>query len=63
MKEWDDVTIRQLLFGAGTAADRPEWLSRRTASFVLYLGQLQQSLLQRNPLLSLIPPIYLPNVS
>lgn len=26
LKEWDDVTILQLLFFAGTVADRSEWL-------------------------------------
>lgn len=32
MKEWDDVTILQLLFYAGTAADRSEWPELRFVS-------------------------------
>lgn len=38
------MTILQLLFFAGTVADRSEWLARCTASFILYLGQLQHTI-------------------
>lgn len=64
LKEWDDVTILQLLFFAGTVADRSEWFARCTMSSILYLGQLQHmiphttiSVLTEPP--SFFNPVYL----
>lgn len=56
LKEWDDVTILQLLFSAGTVADRSEWSARCAVSFILYLGQLQHIISHTISILTEIPP-------